>query len=218
MTNNVQQIGAEFLHFGPKLMRTTITEEFRKELYRRGELTVQSYENQLAGHVKKENRFTNSDDLKYFEMMTEPYFTSYIDDYNKYMGLTCESFSLVSLWINWMEPGDFNPPHIHFGDLSFVLYVDVPEEIHEENKKYVGTHNGPGCIDFIQQFERDDFFSRGAYTFVPKSGDFFIFPALLPHMVAPYKSNVKRVSIAGNVTLKNKQLPEHRLKSPYDSI
>lgn len=203
-------IHASFHSFGPKLMQTTITEEFRIGLLERANKTKEDFRGNLAGHIKKENIFTNEDDRQYFMYHTESYFQAFYDEYFRYMGLKVEAFSLESLWVNWMKNGEFNPPHIHSGDLSFVLYLDVPQEIHNENREYVGTHNGPGSIDFLLELEKDKKYHRGAYTFVPNNGDFFIFPASLPHMVAPFKSDVERVSVAGNIIGKNLVLANHR--------
>ena len=36
-------------------------------------------------------------------------------------------------------------------------------------------------------------------SFMPEENDMFIFPAWLKHYVAPYKSNVTRISVSGNV-------------------
>ena len=39
----------------------------------------------------------------------------------------------------------------------------------------------------------------------PKTGEFYMFPALLSHWVAPYKSKVTRISVSGNIRIKNKE-------------
>ena len=36
---------------------------------------------------------------------------------------------LDSLWINFSQKHDYNPPHTHTGALSFVIYCQVPKEI-----------------------------------------------------------------------------------------
>jgi hypothetical protein len=38
----------------------------------------------------------------------------------------------------------------------------------------------------------------------PKTGDFFVFPAKLHHTVAPFKSDVTRISVSGNLEIVNK--------------
>ena len=35
-------------------------------------------------------------------------------------------YQLESMWFNVSYAGDFNPPHAHGGDLSFVIFVEIP--------------------------------------------------------------------------------------------
>ena len=105
---------------------------------------------------------------------------------------------LLSLWINYMKPGDFNPPHDHSADLSFVIFPKIPPELIEENKKFKGTLQGPGGISFMW----GDSVNHMAISLVhqmPEENDIFIFPAGLRHWVFPFKSNVERISVSGNI-------------------
>jgi len=70
-------------------------------------------------------------------------------------------------------------------------------EILEENKNYVGKSCGPGGIQFLYGEG-----NRRAITYmseVPQTGDMFIFPAWLKHWVSPFRSDVTRISVSGNV-------------------
>ena len=60
-----------------------------------------------------------------------------------------ESINLNNLWINFMQKGEYNQPHSHGGDLSFVIYASMPNELVEENKNFLGTGAGPGSISFF---------------------------------------------------------------------
>ena len=105
---------------------------------------------------------------------------------------------LISLWINYMKAGDFNPPHDHSGDLSFVIFPKIPPELLEENKKFTGTLQGPGGISFMW----GDSVNHMAISLVhqmPKENDIYIFPAGLRHWVFPFKSDVTRISVSGNI-------------------
>ena len=100
-------------------------------------------------------------------------------------------------WINYMKSNDFNPPHAHSGDLSFVIYPAMPKELIKENTDYKGSAVGPGGIAW--------FYGEGNYQFIdsvtmmPKTGDIFIFPASLKHWVFPFRSKVERISVSGNI-------------------
>ena len=60
-------------------------------------------------------------------------------------------------WVNFMRPGEFNPPHIHTDcDLSSVLFIKVSKKIKEEHKVFVERAGaidniprvGPGSLSF----------------------------------------------------------------------
>ena len=117
------------------------------------------------------------------------------------------NYLLRSMWINYQRQNEFNPPHDHGDDISFVIYLKIPEEIKEEFKNYKGRSAGPGGLSFIYGEG-----NRQAITYqshFPTVGDMFIFPAWLKHYVAPFKSDVERISVSGNVAF---NIPLNSLK------
>ena len=42
---------------------------------------------------------------------------------------------MEALWCNWQTAGDFNPPHDHGGDLTWVIYLKIPEELKSNKNK-----------------------------------------------------------------------------------
>ena len=105
--------------------------------------------------------------------------------------------NLDKLWINFMKKGEFNPVHDHSGNISFVIYTSVPNEILMENKDFKGKGSGPGCISFFHGENSENY--RSEYHFLPKRGYMFIFPAWLKHWVCPFQSDCVRISVSGNV-------------------
>ena len=94
-----------------------------------------------------------------------------------------------------MKKGEFNPPHIHNQELSFVIYVQVPEKLIEEHKNYQGTDTaGPGGIKFINDWNAD-FLNIAEVPIFPKEKECYIFPGTLNHMVFPFQSDCERVSV-----------------------
>ena len=107
-------------------------------------------------------------------------------------------YLIKALWVNFQRQHEFNPPHDHSDELSFVTYLKIPKEIKEEYNNYKGKSSGPGGISFIYGEG-----NRQAITYqahFPEEKDLFIFPAWLKHYVAPFQSNVERVSVSGNIT------------------
>ena len=92
--------------------------------------------------------------------------------------------------------------------MSFVYFPKVPEELKTEWHRYKGTGSGPGKLEFSYG-EKQNMIVTG-HEFLPETNDLFIFPSSLKHFVYPYKSNVERVSISGNINFedyKGKPLP-----------
>ena len=190
----------DYMYFGPLLMRSNIDEDFRLGLLERASKLNEKKNGDLAGHIAGQYTFTQ-DDCQYFIDNIRPQTDRYISDLNQLIGLKkpLSNCDLTSMWVNYMKPGEYNPPHIHDNSLSFVVFLDVPEEIINETKNVTMTHTGPGSLDFL--FGEIMPNSRSHYTVIPKSGDVYIFNALLRHMVAPFKSNNTRISMSGNFNI-----------------
>lgn len=186
-----------FYYFGPHLFHTKVDLNFCNELLTRGSNKKENCAKHLAGYFDTEYAF-NEDDKYFFLTNLEKVFKTFSKSsqhfYNEKM---FETLKLKNLWINFMHKGDFNPMHTHSGDLSFVLFLKVPDELKQENREYSGTDNvGPGAITFGWGEHLNGFVNQK--NVLPETGDFFIFPAGLRHMVYPFKSDVERVSVAGN--------------------
>ena len=131
--------------------------------------------------------------------MLSQYIGVYDQAYQKFVNQPYDKtpeYVLSALWINYQRPNDFNPPHDHDGKLSFVIYLDIPDKLKEEQSVYKGKSCGPGGIQFVYGNG-----PREAITymsFFPQAGDMFIFPAWLKHWVAPYKGDCTRISVSGN--------------------
>ena len=95
-----------------------------------------------------------------------------------------------------MKKGEFNPIHHHTGDISFVIYTEVPNELIIENKNFKGIGSGPGTINFLHGEMSKSY--KTEYNMLPSTGDMFIFPASLRHYVPPFKSECVRSSVSGN--------------------
>ena len=200
----------KFSFWGPLLVETKIDQEFVDIILEKGKdsrernLDSRKY---LAGVLKHEYYYDDVGDW-YFSRMN-PYIDAYMEATEKYMGnATYEntprppltnSWKLIQLWINFQQAKEYNPPHDHGGDLSFVMYLQVPDEIKEENERTQGEHRneGPGMIVFDYGLMMP--FSLCRHFRMPTPGDLFIFPAWLPHHVHSFESDVERISVSGNI-------------------
>ena len=192
--------------WGPCLIKFQISENNRKAFLEEAKLSTKDWSRHLAGVGIKEVAFR--DYTKF-----EKFFSSAFEIYNeaftskkKWTGSEWtdskdednERYQLNALWCNFQRPGDFNPPHDHADTLSFVIFLDVPDKLVEENKAYKGQSAGPGGLTFIYGDGTREAVTN--HSFFPKAGDMYIFPAWLKHWVYPFKSDCTRISVSGNVT------------------
>lgn len=200
---NTTNLSMTFFQFGPLIAHYKLNDKFIEELNNKGKKTSVDFKSQLAGHIKKENAF-EEDDKKWFLTNTQNIFSNYINQLKSTSGIknNFDTITLQNLWINFMKSGEFNPPHDHSGDISFVIYTSVPKEIHQENQEFKGRGSGPGCISFLYGENSKSY--KSEYRFIPEKSHMFIFPATLRHYVAPFQSKVTRISISGNIILQLK--------------
>ena len=199
-----RRIEYRFLHWGPFVTQYELSSKEIADLNKIEE--GEEFNRGLAGHLIDEYELSKE---KVFEII-EPYLQSYIQGFWDYRKVhLANGFTLTSAWINRQKKYEFNPPHTHDEDLSFVIYTKIPEGLEKECRESVSNSPGPGCIVFDFNMPT----SRGGskmflqtHAHLPSVGDMFIFPAGLPHWVYPFvKTEGERVSISGNIKFNDSQ-------------
>ena len=197
------KINYQILTWGPCVLKLKITDEFFELLKKESEASVKeelSYTHRLAGIIQKEYKLR---DLKILQPFMKDIVNIYDQVWDKWRNSDKPSknkYLIKAMWVNYQRQHEFNPPHDHSDDLSFVIYLKIPEEIKKEYNNYKGKSSGPGGISFIYGEG-----NRQAITYqahFPEERDLFIFPAWLKHYVAPFKSDVERISVSGNLASK----------------
>ena len=197
----MNEVKYNFYHWGPFLFHSTMDKEFCELMLEEG-LKVRGksdelYIHKLAGHIGEQYKLDRTKIMPKLAVFLEAYSIGY-NQWRGGGGMKPKA-KLLSLWINYMKAGDFNPPHSHGADLSFVAFPDVPKEIIEECGEFKGTMRGPGGLSWI--YGDGDKTCISVVHQLPKTGDLYIFPASLKHYVFPFKSPVTRVSVSGNILL-----------------
>jgi len=204
------QINYSYNHFGPFLFKTKLPDQIITNLLQEAYKTKESYNENLAGHI--DNQFIYPIKVReWFYSNIGPYLNAYRQGHCKFHGIPSLPVQLEGpdLWVNFMKNGDYNPPHVHGDDYSFVIYLDVPKEIANEAEQFKGTGIKPGSIQFVYTQEARPRWATTSVSHFPETGEMFIFPALLQHYVAPFKSKVTRISVSGNLKISNKdELPK----------
>ena len=201
----IEKVDYSHINWGPYVMKTKIPDYIIKKLKTEGKKTKQSYNYSLAGHL--DNQFLYPPKIQqWFYNEMHPIIQAYRNGHCKYHGIEELNVELQAddLWVNYMQPGDFNPVHTHGADYSFVLFLDVPKQLKKEQKEFKGTSSKPGALMFEFTQQAKPRWATTGTDVLPQTGDFYMFPALLQHWVCPFKSKVTRISVSGNLRIMNR--------------
>lgn len=184
--------------WGPPIWRSKLSEHIVENLLTRGN----KIRNQEEFNSERDLAMNTHDEWKYplkdvvwFSESIKVKIKDYMDIWAKHLGCAYDKleWGMDSLWINYMKQNDFNPLHDHKGNVSFIVYLNNVDELKTEKERFNMTNNGPipGSIMFCHNDERKYFF--------PSKGDMFIFPSNTLHLVVPYKTDIERISVSGNI-------------------
>ena len=195
------EVKYQVLQWGPCIVHLKISEEFQQKLLKGAEEArkqKKDFRSNLAGIIKEEYSYENRAD--YVDEIAQ-FLTVYDEAYQKFKNEKYKvkpEYLLNALWVNFMKKNEYNPPHDHSDYLSFVIFLKVPEEIKKEQDNFIGNSAGPGSLSFLYGDG-----NRQSITYQsvkPDERDIFIFPAWIKHYVAPFYSDVTRISVSGNIS------------------
>jgi len=163
----------------------------------------------LIGKIQNEySLFWNSrDETKYKRHNTLSenvlnFFKERIIHYLKWNKIKQYQYKINSIWVNEMKAGEYNPIHVHSGDLytglSSVMFLKLPKSYGKEwaredkptNGRLVFLSNAAGC------FANTDYVPRNL-----QEGDFILFPYDIRHAVYPFRGKGKRRTLSMNVDI-----------------
>ena len=186
--------------WGPPIWQTTLSDSIIQDLLEEGDAVRNNRqfnaESDLAMNTHDEWNYT-PDFIKWFSQAIRGKLDEYMQIWGKHQGQTYNKWLsywyIDNLWVNYMQQHDCNPLHDHTGTISFIIYLNDVPELKTEKQRLNLTNNGPiqGSVMFTHNDERKEFF--------PSKGHFYLFPSNTLHMVVPYKSDVTRISVSGNI-------------------
>mgnify|MGYP001461409266 FL=1 len=165
-------------------------EEAKKENY--------SVKNTLAGHITNSFEMFDEDDWFFDNVLVHC-----LNKHGEVFGIGVENMSMNSFWVNFQKQHEYNPPHNHGGDFSFVVWMKIPTRSAEQHKlEFLKGHKNPNASNF--QFSYLDINGKQKqfpYLMNPSmEGKMLFFSADLIHSVNPfYECDEDRVSISGNL-------------------
>lgn len=115
------------------------------------------------------------------------------------------SFKLDPIWCNFQKKSEYNPLHDHTGIFSFVAWINIPYDMHDEmNMPNVVTSNGPlaTTFNFLYTNVFGEIVALPFFAEKKHEGTIIFFPSRLKHLVYPFlTSDDYRVTISGNIVL-----------------
>lgn len=178
----------------------------------------EKFNQNLLGHMKEEYS------LNHIRSNVAPFLEAMADEWDKASPGHLSTFEEVaksdeyklyldSIWVNKQKKYEFNPVHHHGGVLSFVIWINIPYDLKEEEAYFPpisghsDTNNNEGASTSKFTFFHTDALGALRPTPMPidKSweGTILMFPASLSHCVYPfYTSDDYRISVSGNIRIK----------------
>ena len=203
--------------FGPPIFQSEIDSNFTKELIEEGRKLTKEKDDwnpRLAGNLKYGRSYHYKED---YLLKVEPYLKTYVERFfngiysqfgkdNKMIERLLQvqhdrrqhkqgNVRLDTLWINFSQKHDFNPPHTHIGILSFVIFCKVPEEIFEVQADSNTQRAGEIHFSYGEPITK---IMGNEFPIKPYENLMFIFPAELKHFVPAYWIDAERISVSGN--------------------
>ena len=132
-----EKIPINIFNWGPCVVQCKIKEEFRQLLLKEAKLNDIDFRDKLAGQIDHETGYSEESKARILPTLSQ-YLGVYDQAYQTFRRKAYEKppeYILSALWVNYQKKNEFNPPHDHDGKLSFVIYLDIPEALKEENQK-----------------------------------------------------------------------------------
>jgi len=160
----------------------------------------------LAGNIKKEFLLEDCRDhvARVVGNYVEEYITTFV--FEKSLKMLTLARPLIiepwELWVNFQQKHEFNPPHVHSGVLSFVIWLQIPYYFEDESKVGPGSNSQyPVSGDFQIQWTNSLGMIRNHSMLADKhkEGYLMLFPSSMMHTVFPFfSSDDYRITVAGN--------------------
>lgn len=177
-----------------------------------GTKQIPSAQKGLAGHLAQEGYLEEGHPL--VDSIIRPLLSVYDRNHN-FVSMQNQSMATANgqkelelghVWLNIQRPLEFNPPHNHSGVFSFVIWLDIPYTIEEEQAVGPGRDsNGAINGDFVFYYinSQGAISSKRMNVGSNRNGWACVFPATTMHAVYPYYSTQDcRISISGNYFFK----------------
>jgi len=144
-----------------------------------------TFESNIKTSIERGQTLLDEESMNYLNVQLTELLSNMLKPFCKTFVFNCDG-----IWVNKYENADFQGPHIHPADFSFIIYYDTDKSntvFNSPMKKILEAGDGKN-IDIFQK------------TYEPnlKKGDMLLFPSFIEHWVRP---NTNNKTIAGNIKL-----------------
>ena len=166
------------------------------------------YNSKLVGHIKEEYGLPLGDNMEFENYMINASAAGPTNEWYSKWTFNTDDRPIVmeNIWCNFQKKHEFNPPHTHSGVVSFVIFVQIPYDLEEEDKVYPDLNKDDDevqlCTSRFQLINGDGQGVKCDSVPVDKSfeGKALMFPSNQHHMVFPfYTSDDYRITVSGNL-------------------
>ena len=109
-------------------------------------------------------------------------------------------------WCNGQKATEFNPSHFHSGILSFVIWLEIPYAIEQEQRLFPKTlldDKRSGTFEFLYTDSTGQIRNHTIHADQYWQGRMIMFPSKMIHQVYPfYSSQDQRKSVSGNLFIR----------------
>ena len=165
------------------------------------------YNNELVGHLEHEYTVTFSDELSKYILMKAYDLEQQLHMAQRLLKGVVDIDKLPEpriwqAWVNYQKKHEFNPPHIHTGLYSFVIWHKIPYKLDEELQVF------PKLSKDRNKTSQFAFIRNNVEIILPldqcHENYMAVFPADLMHYVNPfYTSDDYRISFSGNISFES---------------
>ncbi len=163
------------------------------------------YNQYLVGQMKKEFKYKEipehvSDFI--LQQTQSPTFTDYLATLN--ILSSDRQFYLKDLWVNYQGKHEFNPVHHHSGVFSFIIFLQIPYNLEDEDKVFPKSGNYPATsrLVFYMINQLGKIFDMPVHVDKSYEGKMLMFPSFVQHGVYPfYTSDDYRITVSGNISV-----------------
>ena len=217
--------GMTMMPFGPPVyqgnMRSDIIHELQTVIDQVRGNDERDMGDRLAGRVREQYEISDLVSQSVYDHIFQ-HLQNYIEGIEGTTGYPADelkngyNYGVDALWANVQKEREYQPPHMHDGMFSFVIYtqndITHAEALNNEfDKKKEGQSKLGGMFEL--RFGEANFMNFTQFNKYPQQGDIIMFPSWVTHHVNSfYKEDAERISVAGNI---QNMFPQE-MENPYD--